>query len=240
MARSGCEVKPALSRLSALAKQAGFAARLAANETAKVVLPQMRDLLSKRLDQPVPFTLNAPYIKFAARGKTEAVIRFRDFAGKGTPAFKYLSPLRDGGMRRLKRFERALIAKGLMPAGMMTVGGKHFVNAAGNLRPALIVQILSATGAFAETGHVANRTAKARKSKAEFFVKKDRWAGKPPGVWMRPKAKGGAAKPVVIFTKPPTYRRMLDWDGVAKALTDKEYPRQFRAALAKALRTARG
>lgn len=122
---------------------------------------------------------------------------------------------------------------------MMTVGGAAFVNAAGNLPPSLIVRMLSGVKAFSEQGYVANRTAKSGKRKREeFFVKKTRWAGKPAGIWMRPKGKG-PAKPVVIFTGRQTYKAILPWHETARTLTMAEYPRQYRAALVKALRTAR-
>ncbi|MFV3077977.1 hypothetical protein [Niveispirillum fermenti] len=238
--RSTIDASGALRKLSGLHKQAVFAAGLAANETAKVVQQKLRATMQERLDQPVGFTLNSTFIRFARRGETTATVDFRFNAGKGTPAYKYLEPLVHGGLRRLKRYERALALKGMLPAGMMTVGGAAFVNAAGNIPAPLIVRMLSGVKAFGEQGYVANRTAKsAARKREEFFVKKTKWAGKPAGVWMRPKGRKGPAKPVVIFTREAKYKPMLPWHETARMLTQGEYPRQYRLALAKALRTAR-
>lgn len=243
--RSTIDASGALRKLSGLHKQAVFAAGLAANETAKGVQQKLRATMQERLDQPVPWTLNSTFVRFARRGETVATVDFRTFAGKGTPAYKYLEPLVHGGLRRLKRFERALSVKGLLPAGMQTVGGRYAVNAAGNLPAAkVIVPMLSALRAFGEQGYVANRTKASAKRKAgrqaQFFVKKTRWAGKPAGIYER--IGEGAmrrAKPVVLFTTPGRYTPMLPWHELARRLMAEDYPRQYKLALAKAMRTAR-
>ncbi len=243
---ASADASGALRRLKSMQKQAVYAAGVAANETAKMVQQRLRTNMQLRLDQPVPFTLNSTFIRFAKRGETVATVDFRDFAGKGTPAHKYLEPLVHGGIRRLKRFERALVAKGLMPRGMQAVGGRYAVNAAGNLPAArVIVPLLSALKAFGEQGYVANRTKRSAKRgaarQAQFFVRKTRWAGKPAGIYER--VGTGImrrAKPIVLFTGPQRYRAMLPWHEVARRLTAERYPGQFKLALAKALRTARG
>lgn len=236
----------ALRKLTGMAKQARFAAGLAANETAKVVRPAVQAMMAARLDQPTRFTLESTYIRFARRGETTASIEFKDWAGKGTPAYKYLQPLVDGGMRRLKRYERALAAKGLMPGGMMAVGGKYAVDAAGNLPArAVIVPMLSALRAFGEQGYLANRAKagtgkRVRKGQPEFFVRKTRWAGKPAGIYQR--IGQGAmrrAKPIVLFTPSQRYSQILPWREEAAKVTAVTYPGKYREALARAIATAR-
>lgn len=236
----------AMRKLTGMARQATFAAGLAANETAKIVRPAVQRLMAERLDQPTRFTLESTYIRFARRGETVASVEFKEFAGKGTPAYKYLRPLVDGGMRRLKRYERALQAKGLMPGGMMAVGGKYAVDAAGNL-PArgVIVPMLSALKAFGEQGYVANRTKasaarRGRKGQPDFFVRATRWAGKPAGIYQR--VGQGAmrrARPIVLFTPSQRYSQILPWREEAAKVVAVTYPGKYREALARALATAR-
>lgn len=249
----------ALRRVAGLEKQVAFAARQAVNDTAKKVQAGLRALMQDRLDQPTRWTLNSTYVRAARPGEVAASVEFKDEFGmafgkqaggkdfgKGIPAYKYLEPLVHGGSRRLKRYEVALQRAGLMPPGMMAVGGRYAVDAAGNLRARnTVIPMLSALRAFSEVGYLANRTAASAKRKrgrqGQYFVRKTRWAGKPPGVYERIGGSGmmRRAKPIAIFTKRQTYPQHLPWHATADRVFEAEFPKQFRLALAKALRTAR-
>lgn len=234
----------ALKKIANMEKQVAFAARIAANATARLVVAGQRELMTRELRQPIGFTLTAPFVRPAQPGGTTAQVQLRDNAGKGTPARKYLAPLVHGGARNLKRYEVALRRKGYLPMGMMTVASDAAINPAGNLTGPQVVRMLSALGAFAESGYLANRSkrsAKRRgKSQPQYFVRKTRWAGKPAGVYERIETgMMRRAKPVVLFTKAPRFRKQLHWYEAAEKIAKAEYPREFRAALARAMATAR-
>lgn len=123
-------------------------------------------------DRPKPYTLNATYVTRATTDSLVAEVGFREYAGKGVAAGKYLQPQIYGGTRNNKRFENALAAKGILPSGyQVTPGPSAKMDAYGNQSSAQIVQVLSGLQAFSEVGYLANRNAKLKnKSKAQYFV----------------------------------------------------------------------
>lgn len=171
------------------AEQIPYATRLAVNETAKKIQTALKIEARFAFDRPTAFTVNAPMVRFAKRGEIEAEVFLRNEATKGTPPVKYLEPEVEGGGRRVKRFERALRARGIMgPSEFAMPGAGARLNQYGNISAGQVVQILSQTQAFSEVGFKANQTARsadrAGAKRPKYFATR---AGQslPPGVYER-------------------------------------------------------
>jgi hypothetical protein len=230
-------------------KQVNFATRVALTKTAQIAgmdeVKEMRDVFTS----PTPFTLSSVFVRPATLQNLSAEIKLKDFAGKGTPASKFLAPQISGGQRGQKRFERALQSVGAMPAGFRAVPGSGAkLDSYGNMNRGQIVQILSFFRAFPEMGYKANMTPARRKSLARgsksrqgiaYFVGRpgDRL---PLGIWQRVQfARGTAIKPVLIFVRTVGYEQRYDFEYVVEQAVKREFPTQFAQAFDQALRTAR-
>lgn len=220
-------------------EQVPFATALALTRTAQVMKAAQITEMQRVFDRPTPFTLNSLFVYPATKKRLWASVYFKDFAPKGTPAGKYLLPQVQGGGRRMKRTERALQRKGLLPSGMYVVPGKGAqLDAHGNMSSGQIVKILSYLQAFGEEGYVANRRrgSKGRgKRRAEhYFVAAP--GNAPLGVWQR---KGTGIVPVLIFVRPPTYRARYAFEAVGRRIIETHFGVEFGRALMQALATDR-
>ncbi len=222
-------------------KQVPFATVTALNATGHEVVRALRHEMKRVFDRPTEFTLNSLYLKPARKSDMTAWIGVREFAGKGTPAWKYLEPQRTGGPRQQKRFERALSASGIS-GGRFAVPGKGAqLDSYGNLNKGQFVKMLSSVKAFGQQGYLANRNQQ-RKSKGvrrneAYFVARDKRDDKPLGIYQR---NGDAVTPVLLFTKKaPSYRARFFFDKVAVAAIEQHLEPMLERSLALALRTAR-
>lgn len=236
------KVRGELGRLAA--RQLPFAIALALNETAKRVHAGERAVMRQRFDRPTPFTMNSLRIWYANKNNPRARVGFRDFAGKGTPATVYLQPQVHGGERSHKRFEKALIWRGIMDRDEYAVPASGArLDSYGNMSRGQIVQILSALQAFREVGYLANRSSSRRSQRKA--ARADYFAGNPGGegrgVWQRVKTGwGDAIRPVLMFTKgSPKYRVRLPFWQIADNISRAHLQRDFLRALDHAIRTAR-
>lgn len=85
----------------AVRKQIPFAASQALNDTGKVLLTVNKREMKRVFDNPVPYTLNAFYLKRAMKADLSVAVRRKD-----KPAGKhYLEIQHTGGVRPRKRFE---------------------------------------------------------------------------------------------------------------------------------------
>jgi hypothetical protein len=230
-------------------REVDFVTAVALTRTAKRVeaaeLHEMKDVF----DRPTPFTLSGTFVRPATVSNLSAEVKLKDFAGKGTPAAKYLAAQLQGGTRRPKRFERALQSLGALPPGYRAIPGAGAkVDAYGNMDRGQIVQILSYFRAFPEAGYKANMTDKrkaalARGSKTQqgyaYFIGRpgDRL---PLGIYQRVYfARGTAIKPILIFVSSAMYEAIFDFDFVARITVDAAFPEEFQRALAEAEAAAR-
>lgn len=217
-------------------KQIPFAGSQAVNRLARQAIDDLKTEMKTVFDRPTPFTLNAFMWTKANRRDPSAEIRARDFAGKGTPGWKYLTPEVFGGSRRMKRFERALEAK--FGAGFTVPGSGAALNQYGNISQADINKILSALGAFPETGYLANRRAKgARRGQGTYFLAHGR-DGQLLGIY---KVVGsGQVEPVLIFPKrAPSYRKRFPYQETVADSFAKHREQFFSEALAAAIATSK-
>ena len=246
-------VKTMLNNLSQ--KQIPYATALALTRTAQDVKQAEYAEMQKVFDRPTPYTLQSLYLKPATKQNLESMVYFKDFAGKGTPAKKFLPPEIHGGERRLKRFESALKRIGILPDGRyVTPGSACPLDAYGNIPGSFIVQILSYFRAFGEQGYRANITPKKKqKLKAgtkrnrgyEYFVSygKGTWSGRqhlPPGIYKRTGfAWGSSVKPIFMFVRKPAYKPRFRFYELAKEITNKKFIPNLSLALHEAKETAR-
>lgn len=243
------DIKAAIAKLNRLQReQVPYATMRALNATADDVKEAERKEIADVFDRPRANTLNSVYVKYATKANPVSRIALKDVAGKGVPASKYLEAQIKGGVRRLKRFEKALRAVGALPPGMYAVPGSGAkIDAEGNMSGGQIVQILSYFKAFPEAGYKANMTdarraklAKGTKKQGGFsyFVGRPGGGKLPLGVWQRFNPHG-FIKPVLIFVDSVLYEPRFDFYYVGKRAVEKRFRANFDAALVQALATAR-
>ncbi len=205
------------------------------------------------LDSPTPLTLNSTYIKSATKDRLQAEVGIKNFAGKGTPAAKYLEAQIQGGKRQTKRFERALQAAGVMPQGYRAVPGEAAqLDQYGNMSASFIVQLLAYFKAFPEMGYKANMTDKRKAALAKgnkkgkvgvaYFSARDGWLH--PGIWARYSlGHGSAIKPVIMFVKDADYEVRFDFfytaENAIKRTFDGHLKRYWDEAWSTAVRKSR-
>lgn len=234
-------------------RQLAFATAKALTATAQAVQAAEVKEMADVFDRPTPYTLSGTFVKSATKDRLTAVVGLKDFAGKGTPASKFLTSQIRGGARNLKRFERALRSVGALPDDMRAVPGSGAkLDAYGNMDRGQIVQILSYFRAFPEAGYRANMSERQRARLARgsrrtgalgfaYFVGRPGDGKLPLGIWQRFRsAHGGTAlKPVLIFVRWAQYQAIFDFEFVARTTIEREWPRQFERAWAEAMGSAR-
>lgn len=202
--------------------------------TAEAVQAAEKKEMQQVFDRATPFTLNSLYLKAATPNRLVARVWFKDLRFKA----HYLVPQVEGGDRPLKRFEKFMQSKGLLPVGMYAVpGSRADLDAYGNMSRGQIVKILSALQALPETGYLANRSARstARRAKSKkpralvnYFVGRPNPSA-PMGVWERVGEQG--LRPILIFIKAPRYKKRFDFYGIAVEVSNREFPWRLDRAL---------
>lgn len=220
-------------------KHVPFATVLAITRTAQLVKQAEISEMRRVFDQPTAYTLNSLFVHPATKAKPYADVFLKDDTSKGTPAAKYLLPQIKGGLRPIKRFERALQRIGAMPNDMVAVPGRGArFDQNGNMSRGQIVQILSFLRAFGEQGYRANRAKDAKLKKGQrayFAVFGGRGSDLPPGVYQRFGTHGVKILPVIRYVKPPLYARLFRFAEVGQRTVRMHIGPQFRQALADAL-----
>ena len=226
-------------------RQMRYATAVALTHTAQDVKVAQVAEMERVFDRPTRFTLNSVFMRPATKANLVAIVWLKDFAGKGTPAEKYLAAQIEGGPRKLKGFERLLLRSGLLPTGYSAVPGSAAkLDSYGNMSAGQIVQILSALKAFGEQGFAANRTDASKKRRGKklpmFFVGRPGGGRLPRGVWQRfTFAHGSAIKPVLIFVRGPRYRPIYRFHEVSARTVTAVFPGHMERAAVEAMATAR-
>lgn len=226
-------------------KQMHFAKVVALNRTAKIVKEGEQDVMRARFDRPTPYALNSLFTMPAKKNQSEpfAKVYFKDESFKGTPATKFLWAGVHGGERKHKRFEKALINRGLMKSSQFaTPAAGAKLDQYGNVRRGQIVQVLSALRAFGEQGYDANRTGSKRSQRkvagSDYFVGNP--GGEGDGIWQRVQfGHGTGVKPIFMFANAPKYRVILPFSKIAENMTNKHLPVQYAKAFDEAMKSAR-
>lgn len=224
-------------------KQLPFAFALMATRLAVLVKKGELSVLKARIDRPTTTTLNSLYVKPAMKGKPEARTFFKDAWTSGVPADTYLQQAVKGGRRPHKRFEKALIAKGIMKPGQYALPAASALNQFGNVPRGTIMKILSGLGAAETVSGVQANATGSKRSKRKGNAQKY-FAGEvdgTQGVWERKKtAWGDAVRPVFIFSDgEPGYRVILPFYKIADNIVKANRVREFQSAMDAALATKR-
>jgi len=246
-------VGPAIQQLTAFTaagkKQITFATRVALTRTAQLASANLKHEMRDIFRSPTPYTLSSLFVRPATAKRLEAEVKLKDFAAKATPAATYLAPQIKGGLRPMKRFEKAMQSVGALPPGYRIVPGAGAkLDSYGNMNRGQIVQILAYFRSFPEAGYKANMTAQGRaklalgnKKRAGFRYFVGRPGDRAPlGVYQSMRGGGpGALKPVMIFVRWALYHKNFDFTYVVEKTVEKEFDGQFKRAFAEAMRTAR-
>ena len=173
--------------LKTVPKEAGRAAEIALDKTAQDIRDAVKDEMQSVFDNPTRYTLNSLKITPTYKHNMEASVWFKEPDRMGQ---HYLVPQVEGGVRKLKGFERALDNTMFIPGqGVRT-------NKFGNVSFGQIRQILSVMGsAEHHAGYQANMTARSAKSNAKerdyVWLRKGSAKGKlRPGIYQRVARKG--------------------------------------------------
>ena len=224
-------------------RQIPFATALALTKTAQLVKNGILEVMAKRLDNPTKTTLNSLFLSPAKTKNLQAKVWLKDTFNAGIPADRYMQAIVYGGVRRRKRFEMALLARGLMSPNQYAIPQKPFLDLFGNIKGSLAIRILSGLGA-AETvsGYSANATDSKRSRKkgnaSRWFVGD---VDGTQGVWERKRiGSSTGVRPVFIFTdSAPKYRVIVPFFKIADNIIKANYESEFAKALERALATAR-
>lgn len=231
-----------------------YAAARAITKTGQDVKAALINEMSRVFDRPTPYTLNSLYLRPAKKNDLSAFIYPKVAWGKGTPAEKFLYPEIGGGPRHVKRFERALQSRGILPTGMyVTPGAAADLDAYGNISAGQIRQILSYFGVAEMTmGYTANMTEKGKaklargtKAKRGFAYLVSNGRGErarrlPYGIYKRTGFSWGSAiKPIFLFVRKPSYKSIFKFFEVGQKVAGETFSKNFREAMDEALRTAR-
>lgn len=204
-------------------------------------------------DRPTRFTLNALQLKSADRRQTppRAFVGFKDKAGSFIPngaadagaiiggRAHYLRPQVFGGGRPLKALESRLRRAGAMAGSQYALPGWGArLDAYGNMSRGEIVQLVAWLGGFGETGGVKNTTAagKARREAAgvSYFTLTARRGRLEPGVYRRSGrgARTELRQVLRFINRPPQYRTLFDFFGVADAEAARVADEIMKSAMA--------
>lgn len=234
------ELSRALSSLGR--EQLPFALALAATRTAQRIQRAAKTALNQDLDSPTRTTLNSLFLKSATKRKPEATVWFKDAWNSGVPADAYLRPQVYGGKRKHKRFEKALIARGLMKGNQYAIPRPDVLDSNGNVKGSQVMRILSGLGAAETVAGVTANASGSKRSKAKnnkrFFVAT---IGKASGVWERKQsAFGSGVKLWFLFVdNEPSYKVRYDFFQIARDTVEQHYLTEFTTALDHAIKTAK-
>jgi hypothetical protein len=240
------DIRSALKRLDNFdRRQIPFVIAKALTATAKDSQAAIKDAMPRVFENPTPYTLGGTYVKPANKSNLEALVKLKDESFKGTPANKYLGPSIFGGDRNIKRVERLLTGRGILPAGMAVVPGEGAkLDNYGNISRGQFSKILSQLKANTDRYQnetVASRKRKSKTSRGRYFAGAPAGGKLPQGVWERTSfARGSAIKPVLIFVNVPKYRKQFDFFGLVNQTIRNKFERNLVEAMQFAMATSRG
>lgn len=209
-------------------KQTRYATAVALTRTASAVKDAMPDAMDRALDRPTAFTKRGLYVTRAKPSHLLAEVGFKDRQAS------YLKYQIAGGTRQPT-------ARGIKLPGNIQL------NSFGNIPKGLIDKLKAA----AQSGQLSKAIGRKlgagdrRKGAApiQLFYGKPtgrRWEKAPMGIWRRVPGQPGKLVPVILFEDTPAkYRPRFDFHREAERVVRAEWDRQFAAAFAEAMRTAR-
>lgn len=217
-----------------------FAAAIATalTRTARTVQDEWRKELTEQVDRPTSLTQRAPIVQQATAQSLTAIVAMRDQVANGQPPSLYLQPLAYGGGREHKKFERALIAQGSMPAGSYAIPTEHAKrDAYGNVTRGQLVQILVqlAGGSVREGYRRVISTSATRRAQAAIRAGREYVAvlvqtGKLyPGIYAK---EGDKLRMIFSYERVARYRRQLSLQERAERVARRRFDAEFSRAVA--------
>jgi hypothetical protein len=225
------------------------AAVAALNDAAYAGAQETKKTMAQVFDRPTPWVMGGVRYVKARKDRLESSIDFDQWGNKtNVTVAKVLQAEIYGGQRKYKRHEIALQRAGVLPSGMAIVPGPGAAkDQYGNMPGSQIVQIMAWFKSFGQQGYKANSTDKTRARLAkdkkngtkgfEYFVLQKKHGKLAPGIYQRfTFAHGSAIKPVMFFVRMPTYKRRLDFYGIAEKKAIETFNRAFPMYLDKLLK----
>jgi hypothetical protein len=203
-------------------------------------------------DRPTPFTQRALQLTPATAARLQCQVWLK----RGSREEHYLLPQIEGGGRPMKRFEERLRMTGKMRADERAVPGQAArLDAYGNMSRGQIVQILSQLRTAVVQGDFSNasnsKRSRAKRANVQYFLSEGPGTrvyrfrnGRPAhftqhlprGVWERRLfSTGSAVRPVLLFVRGVSYRKRLDFFGIADRVIAQRLPDQLQRSLAEQL-----
>jgi len=208
----------------AVSKQIPYAASKALNKTLWDLRRLERREMERAFKSPTPYTLRAIRYKTSTKRNLQGELYINAQSKTGNAQVTFLKRQVVGGGRRGKRIEGSMSkAKGAPNINRLFAVPTNAVkkNAFGNVSRA--TQISIAKGAAGKGTERANN---------RYFVKKSK--GKPIGIFERygrkvrmEDGKRKRIRPVMIFTRRPTYRKRFRFYSVAVRHANKRFEQHF-------------
>lgn len=214
--------------------------------TAKRVGERWQSQIDRTIDRPTARTKRATSFNGATAARLEAAVFLKDRM-QGTAPAVYLGPQEFGGARLLKKFEQALVASGAMPAGFVTVPGRHAeLDGYGNVSRGQLVAVIRALGQDYSPGYqqvisksTARRLAAQAKHGRKYVAVSVRESGRyrvKPGIYER--MPDHSRKAIFLFKNSVSYKKKLsltDRASVAEvqSMAQAEIDRALQESLAR-------
>lgn len=212
--------------MDSVSKQVPFATALALTRTASLAQAAIKKEMASVYDRPTNWTLNSLRIDPARKDKLRALVAVKDFAARGTPALRWISPSVEGGKRLDKKSEQRLQRIGALRSGYQTaVGRSTRTNKHGNLTRKRVLDAVKGAESSMQGGSPGDK----------YFLM--RRGSTPIAIAHRRSRKN--LDIVMAFVPTPTYSTLLDFYGIGQKVASKNLPIELKKALEHAIRTAR-
>jgi hypothetical protein len=213
-------VKADNAELARLKKSAiPTAIRNSLSDTAQFAARDTKRDLPKYIHRPVPYTIRSVLYQKATYQHLESAVYL------GDEASKYLAAVIKGGRRGLKRSEKLLRARGILPPGKQLSVFPRYRDSFGNISKGIIQKVLSNLQAYRHLGVVEQNSPRMKRKgakwirAAEFFVR--------PGVGIAVR-RNGKLDMVLGFTDPMTYPKKLPFHQIVEGHVRKHFLPAFR------------
>lgn len=233
------DIDRALQKLRDVAEnQVPYATSKAINATAKLVRKAVAAGSKSMSATAFSTSENALFITPSNKRDLNAVVGYKEIQAR------YMAWQIGGGKRVAKGFELKLRGMGILPSGYVTVPGIGIkLDNYGNISQKTLATIF---GMLSSGSRVYAGKGKRMRGEVLFVVKPgdsdNRTKHLKPGIYQRIERSGRSKiTPLIMFVSSANYiaRKFFDFHGIAKKTVADEFPAQFRAAIAEAMRTAR-
>lgn len=201
----------------------------ALTRTAKTAAQAVRDDMPSQVSNPTPYTQRGVRFQGATAQDLSAVVYFPiDRSGGQRAQGQYLSRIISGtGKRPAKAFEVALQARGLLPAGWVTVPGPACkLDSFGNISQGTIRTLLSSTN------YGPPKPTKGKRSKGanagQIFAVLQKRGRMPPGIYIR---QGNTARAVLYAIPSATYKKTYNFPATVLRSVKETFPRELLRAV---------